>query len=440
MKELKCPKCGSYFKIDESDYIALLNQVKNEAYDKEIRTRIAELEEKYDERAEFKAKNLERIFSDKLNKKELTLSEKDKQIEVLKGEMEKLREIKDLEIKSFVNEKDMEISKLKSKLEEHHNEVEIALLKERRSMDEKLREKESELQNMRTHADISQKEARIRENALKEKYEVELRQKQEMIDYYKDMKIRMSTKMIGESLEIHCMNEFNRVRTSMYPFAYFEKDSEVIGGTKGDFIFRDYIDGIEYISIMFEMKNEADATAKKHKNEDFFAKLDKDRREKGCEYAILVSMLEADNEFYNDGIVDVSYRYPKMYVIRPQFFMPMISMLSKASAKSLVYKKELEIARQQNIDVTDFEEKLQKFKEGFSYNYELASKRFRTAIEEIDKSIDHLKKIKDALLSSENNLRLANDKADGLTIKKLTYNNPTMKSEFKKARENKNSD
>ena len=273
-----------------------------------------------------------------------------------------------------------------------------------------------------------------REVALKEDYERRLKQQQEQVDYYKDLKARMSTKMIGESLEIHCSTEFNRVRSSVYPNAYFEKDNDASRGTKGDFIFRDHIDGMEYISIMFEMKNEADTTATKHRNEDFLAKLDKDRREKGCEYAVLVSLLEPESELYNEGIVDVSYRYPKMFVVRPQFFMPIIALLTQASRNSVAYKKELEQVRQQSVDVHNFEEQLETFKDGFARNYRLASDRFRTAIDEIDKSIEHLQKIKEALVGSENNLRLANNKAERLTIRKLTYKNPTMKRMFDEAR------
>lgn len=264
-----------------------------------------------------------------------------------------------------------------------------------------------------------------------------LREKDATIEFYKDMKARLSTKMIGESLEQHCATEFNRVRGMAYPSAYFEKDNDVKEGSKGDFIFRDYADGVEYISIMFEMKNEVDTTATKHRNEDFFAKLDRDRRNKGCEYAVLVSLLEPDNDLYNDGIVDVSHCYEKMFVVRPQFFMPIIALLSQASKKSVVYKKELELARQQSIDVTQFEERLNAFREGFSRNYRLASDRFQTAIKEIDTSIVHLQKIKDALLGSENQLRLANDKADDLTIKKLTRGNQTMKEKFAEARKSR---
>lgn len=274
----------------------------------------------------------------------------------------------------------------------------------------------------------------LAQDKMKEEYEAKLKIAQEQVDYYKDMKLKMSTKMIGETLEAHCSNVFNGQMRPMFPNAYFEKDNDASGGSKGDFIFRDYEDGTEYISIMFEMKNEADTTATKHKNEDFFKKLDDDRRAKGCEYAVLVSLLEQDNELYNNGIVDVSYKYPKMYVIRPQFFMPIITLLVNASKKSLEYKKELAIAKSQSLDITNFEEKLLKFKKGFGDNYRLASEKFHKAIEEIDKSIAALEKTKAALLGSERNLRIANDKAEDLTIRSLTYKNPTMKALFDDAR------
>lgn len=268
----------------------------------------------------------------------------------------------------------------------------------------------------------------------KSQYEGELQQAQTQIDFYKDLKARMSTKMIGESLEVHCQTQFDQIRSTAFRNAYFEKDNDARTGSKGDFIFRDYSDdGVEYLSIMFEMKNEMETTATKHKNEDFFKELDKDRKEKGCEYAVLVSMLESDNELYNQGIVDVSHKYEKMYVIRPQFFIPLISLLKNASLNALQYKQELLAVREQNLDITHFEEDLATFKTGFARNYELASRKFKDAIDEIDKSIQHLQKIKDALTSSENNLRLANNKADDLTIKKLTKNNPTMRARFEEA-------
>ena len=299
---------------------------------------------------------------------------------------------------------------------------------------ELIHKKEKEIAELKTRIETDNSQALVREGNLKERYERELQQKQDMVNYYKDLKTRMSTKMVGETLEAHCNTLYNTTLRSVLPNAYFEKDNDVTSGTKGDFIFRDYDGETEYVSIMFEMKNEMEETATKHKNEDFFKKLDEDRNKKNCEFAVLVSLLEPDNELYNNGIVDVSHRYPKMYVIRPQFFIPLITLLVQTSKKSVEYQRQLQIAQSQHVDVTNFENKLLDFKERFGRNYELASKKFRTAIDEIDKSIDHLQKIKDALVGSENNLRLANNKAEELTIKKLTYNNPTMKAKFEEAR------
>lgn len=297
-----------------------------------------------------------------------------------------------------------------------------------------------EISEIKAQARLDKSEAEVRENGIKEQYGDKLKRSQELVDYYKDLKSRMSTKMVGETLEIHCSTEFN---TKLRPYllnSYFEKDNDASGGSKGDFVFRDYEDGTEYISIMFEMKNEMDKTTTKHRNEDFFKKLDADRKEKNCEYAVLVSLLEPESEYYNNGIVDVSYRYEKMYVVRPQFIVPLITLLVQAAKKSIEYQRQLVIAKSQSIDVTNFENVLLDFKDKFGRNYRLASEKFRKAIEEIDKSIDHLQKIKDALLGSANNLRLANDKVEDLTIKKLTRGNPTMKSKFDEARQKDSSD
>ena len=294
-----------------------------------------------------------------------------------------------------------------------------------------MQEKETAILELKNKIRLDSSQWELKEKSLHERHADEIRRKEEEITYYKDFKARQSTKMIGESLEQHCETEFNKLRATAFPNAYFEKDNDVKTGTKGDYIYREKSeDGVEFISIMFEMKNEMDTTATKHKNEDFFKKLDKDRTEKGCEYAVLVSMLEADNEYYNTGIVDVSYRYPKMYVVRPQFFIPIITLLRNAAQGSLKYRRELELVKNQNIDITHFEEDMNDFKEKFSRNFRIASDKFRTAIDEIDKTIDHLQKTKAALLSSENNLRLANNKAEDLTIKKLTRNNPTMAAKF----------
>lgn len=437
MNEIKCPNCGTIFKVSEAEYASIVSQVRNSEFNDELERRIAEREGQYkaeQKNAELKA---EQDFKDKLNAKELEVRVKNEEIGRLKSRLDRISNEKDLKFKDVLNEKNQAILKLTEQLKQSSLENEKAVLEERDRLQEQINEKNRQLVELQAKVKSEQDAAKLREKDIKEVYEQKLKDKQEQVDYYKDLKTRMSTKMVGETLEVHCSTEFNRVRASMYPRAYFDKDNDVKGGSKGDFIFRDYAeDGTEYISIMFEMKNEMDETATKHKNEDFFAKLDKDRTEKKCEYAVLVSLLEPDSELYNTGIVDVSYRYPKMYVVRPQFFMSLISILVQASAKSIDYKRQLVAARQQSIDVTNFEDQLNKFKEGFSRNYRLASEKFRAAIEEIDKSISHLQKIKDALIGSENNLRLANDKAEDLTIKKLTRNNPTMKAQFDAVRTN----
>ena len=376
MNEIKCPNCGKVFQIDESDYESIVRQIRNSEFEKELSSR------------------------------EIQYT-KDKESAVKLAEAH-LKE----ELSNSINKKDLEISELKSKLELAKSQNELEIQKAVADADKKISELE------------------IRSKETKESYENKLKDKDEQIAYYKDFKARQSTKMIGESLEQHCFNEFNKLRP-LFPNSYFDKDNDARTGSKGDFIFRDYDDDKnEIVSIMFEMKNEADETATKHKNEDFLKELDKDRREKNCEYAVLVSLLEADNEYYNEGIVDVSHLYPKMYVIRPQFFIPLITLIRNLSNKSLEYRKELEMVRNQNIDITHFEDNINAFKEGFGRNFKLASERFNKAIEEIDKTIDHLQKTKEALLSSENNLRLANNKAEDLTITKLTRNNPTMKEMF----------
>lgn len=384
--------------MDEADYASIANQIRNNEFNEELARRTAEQEKRFTIKQELE-----------LNKKEL-------------------------EFRKILEKKEQEISRLGTEVARNDSLRKMAVLETENSFREKLQAKDTEIAELKGKMTSEKDAAIIREKSLADKYNSQLKEKQELIDYYKDLKTRMSTKMVGETLEIHCSTEFNRMRMSMYPRAYFEKDNDIRGGTKGDFVFRDYDeDGTEYISIMFEMKNEMDGTAVKHKNEDFFAKLDKDRNEKGCEYAVLVSLLEPDSELYNAGIVDVSYRFPKMYVIRPQFFMPIISLLTQAAKNSLGYRKALAIAQKQSVDVTNFEEQLNDFKSKFANNYRLASEKFRKAIEEIDKTIDHLQKIKDALLGSENNLRLANNKAEELTIKRLTRNNPTMKAKFEEA-------
>ena len=381
MQEIKCPNCGEVFQVDETVYDKIVKQVRDREFDREL------------ERREELLASKNELEIEKLNAR-LSAASTEKKLAVNQANSEKERELA---------EKDILISKLKGEIASKDNEN------------------------------------KLKTQALKEQYEEKIKLKDEQIEYYRDFKAKQSTKMVGESLEQHCDYEFNKIRASAFPNAYFEKDNDARSGSKGDFIFRDMDEnGTEFISIMFEMKNETDTTSTKKKNEDFFKELDKDRREKNCEYAVLVSLLEIDNELYNTGIVDVSYKYPKMYVVRPQFFIPIITLLRNAAMNSLEYRQELETIRHQNIDISNFEEKMNLFKEGFSRNYRLASDKFQTAIDEIDKSISHLQKIKDALISSENNLRLANDKAEDLTIKKLTRGNPTMKALFDAQRKEKN--
>ena len=323
----------------------------------------------------------------------------------------------------------------KLKLSELKNELKLLESKKELEIEKAISEKEKKIDNLSNEIEIKNKEYELKEKNLKETYEQKLKDKEEQIAYYRDFKAKQSTKMIGESLEQHCNVEFNRLRP-LFKNAYFEKDNDSRSGSKGDFIFRDFDeDGNEIVSIMFEMKNEADQTSTKHKNEHFFKELDKDRKEKKCEYAVLVSLLESDNDYYNDGIVDVSHFYDKMYVIRPQFFIPLITLIRNLSSKSLEYRKELELVKNQNIDITNFEENINKFKEGFNRNYRLASERFKKAIDEIDKTIEHLLKTKEHLLKTDDNLRLANSKAEDLTIKKLTRNNETMTKLFEELKE-----
>ena len=434
MKELKCPQCGNQFSVDEADYALILNQVKNQEFEAELRLRLAELQKQSEIKQEAEAIKASQSFQAKLNDKELELSRKESEIQQLKSQLDSFNQAKQLELVAERNKANEKILQLQAEIKQNESNIRVAVLEEQTRAKDQLQAKENALIELRSQIDLKQQEAKIRETNIKEDYERQLKQKQELVDYYKDLKAKLSTKMIGESLEIHCSNEFNRVRTTMFPNAYFEKDNDASLGSKGDFIFRDFADGVEYISIMFEMKNEMDVTATKHKNEDFLAKLDKDRNEKKCEYAVLVSLLEPDNDFYNEGIVDMSYRYPKMFVVRPQFFMPLISLLSQASRKSIEYQKELILARQQSVDVTNFENKLNDFRDKFGKHYMRASEKFNKAIEEIDKTIKSLQKMKEDLLSSENYLRLANNDTEDLTIKRLTRGNPTMKQKFDEAR------
>ena len=434
MKELKCPKCGNVFLVDESDYATILSQVRNQEFESEIQLRLNDIQKQNKAQHETATLKITQDFQGKLTQKDIELSKKEGEIERLKSQLLDYDKTKRLELEAERLKSTQEIARLNAVIAQNKTDVKVAVLEEQNKAKDQIQAKENALLELRSQIEVKQKEATIRESNIKEDYERQLKQKQELVDYYKELKTKLSTKMIGESLEAHCSNEFNRVRTTMYPNAYFEKDNDASGGSKGDFIFRDSIDGVEYISIMFEMKNEMDTTATKHKNEDFFAKLDKDRNDKKCEYAVLVSLLEPESDFYNEGIVDVSYRYPKMFVVRPQFFMPIIALLSQASKKSVEYKKELILARQQSVDVTNFENKLNDFRDKFGTHYSRACDKFNKAIDEIDKTIKSLEKMKADLLSSENYLRLANNDTEELTIKRLTRGNPTMKQKFDEAR------
>lgn len=485
MAEIKCPNCNKVFKVDEGGYASILQQVRNQEFHNELKRREAELEErkegdiqlvklegeknlqselakkdqvyndtyqKYtkaynDQKAEIESlksqisnfeaeKNL--AVSEAKREANQSLSDKDMEIEKLRSQISNFEAEKNLAVSEAMqkssqalNDKEMELAKLKSQIGNFEAEKKLALSEVERQKEQELNAKNNELTKLQGELTNKANEYGLKERSLIDKYSTQLKEKDELINYYKDFKAKQSTKMIGESLEQHCYNEFNRYRVSMFPNAYFEKDNDASSGSKGDFIYREKsVDGTEFISIMFEMKNEADTTATKHKNEDFYKELDKDRREKNCEYAILVSLLEADNEYFNEGIVDVSYRYEKMYVIRPQFFIPMITLLRNAALSTVKYKQELEVIKNQQLDISHFEENMNAFKDAFGKNYDIASRKFTSAIDNIDKTIKYLEKVKADLTSSENNLRLANNKAQELTVKKLTKNAPSVKAMF----------
>ncbi|MFV0485500.1 MAG: DUF2130 domain-containing protein [Candidatus Saccharimonadales bacterium] len=399
MNEIKCPNCGKVFKVDESGFADIVKQVRDHEFDKELNERIKNAAELAEEKAKSSLKD--------------DIAKKDAEIAGLKNQAT-----------TDAGQKNEEITKLKAQLE-------VAATSQKLAVAEAVNIVEKERDVLAGELKTKDSEKKLLETSLKEQFATELKSKDEMIAYYKDMKAKLSTKMVGETLEQHCEIEFERLRATGFQNAEFGKDNDARSGSKGDYIYREFDEnGNEIISIMFEMKNEGDETATKKKNEDFLKELDKDRVEKKCEYAVLVSLLEAESELYNSGIVDKSHRHPKMYVIRPQFFIPIITILRNAAMNSLKYKSELALVRAQNIDITNFEENIEAFKDGFARNYDLASRKFKTAIDEIDKTIDHLQKTKDALLSSENNLRLANNKAEDLTIKRLTKGNPTMAAKF----------
>jgi len=417
MNEIICPHCKKAFKVDEAGFADILKQVRDHQFEEELKNRLDLADKDKESAVKLAEANIKNALQEQLNKKDKELAE--------------LKAKSDTELAKKLAQKETEIAEMKSKLQNAETEKKL-------EVSEAVKKIEKERDNLANELKTKELEKNNLENSLKQQFTTELLNKDAIIKYkddeiarVKDMKLKLSTKMLGETLEQHCEIEFNKLRATAFQNAYFEKDNDSSGGTKGDFIYKETDgEGNEIISIMFEMKNENDATATKKRNEDFFAKLDKDRKEKNCEYAILVSLLELENEFYNSGIVDVSHRFEKMYVIRPQYFIPIITLLRNAAMNSLKYKQELNLIRNQNVDITNFEEKINTFKEGFARNYELASRKFKTAIDEIDKTIDHLQKTKDALLSSDYNLRLANQKAEDLTIKKLTHGNPTMKAKF----------
>lgn len=427
MQEIKCPKCGEVFQVDETGYAAIVKQVRDKEFSKEIQAQEKRLTADKESAVQLAKAQTEKELLAEIADRDNKLAELSAKLSAEQNEKQHaVNEAivnKENELRAELSEKDTKIAELTAQLNAKETEKKLAVTEAVAQKDKEITQKEFELNTLK-----SENTAAIQ--GLKDNYEGQLRLKDEQIAQYKDFKARLSTKMIGESLERHCENEFNNLRALGFKEAYFDKDNDARTGSKGDYIYRDYVDGIEFISIMFEMKNEMDETATKHKNEDFLKELDKDRREKNCEYAVLVSMLETDSELYNSGIVDMSHRYPKMYVIRPQFFIPLITLLRNAALNAVEYKRELENVKNQNIDITNFEDQLFDFKSKFSNEYRLASERFQDAIDEIDKTIDHLQKIKKNLQVSEKHLKIANDKSDDLTVKKLTRGNPTMTAMF----------
>ena len=443
MQEIKCPKCGEIFQVDESGYAEIVRQGRDKEFRQELERRETELTEKKDSELRLVRAEQERVLESRLaeqkeaaSKRELEQKEESaererrlrEEAEKRERELREETEKREREQREAAEKSRQELTELRAELDRAQQAQELAVIRAMQDREKQLADSRAETDRLRAELELQAQQSKLNENTLIERQRNELRVRDEEIERLKDFKTRQSTKMVGESLEQHCLTQFNSVRMMSFPNAYFEKDNDARTGSKGDFIFRESADGVEFISIMFEMKNETDTTSTKHKNEDFFKELDKDRCEKKCEYAVLVSLLESDSELYNGGIVDVSYRYPKMFVIRPQFFIPLISLLRNAALSSLSYRRELSIIRDRECDLTNFEDNINTFKESFARNYRIASDRFKTAIEEIDKTILHLQKTKDALLSSENNLRIANNKADELSIKRLTRNAPTVRA------------
>jgi hypothetical protein len=428
MHDIICPHCGKAFKIDEAGYADILKQVRDSEFEQQLHERL-ELAERDKRNA------VELARTQVASELQRAAAEKDAQIQALKARLDAGEVERQLAVSQALSSVEKQRDALTSELEQARRDREAAeRLAEARLLNELQKTaatKDAEIQGLKARLEATNLAQQLAEKSLKDRYETQLKDRDDAIERLRDMKARLSTKMVGETLEQHCETEFNRIRATAFPRAYFEKDNDARTGSKGDYIFRDTDEaGTEIVSIMFEIKNESDRTATKNRNEDFLKELDKDRTEKGCEYAVLVSLLEPDSELYNTGIVDVFHRYPKMYVVRPQFFLPIITLLRNAAMNSLKFKSELALVKAQNIDITNFENELETFKAAFSKNYDLASRRFQTAIDEIDKSIDHLQKTKEALLGTDRNLRLANDKAQDVTIKRLTRGNPTMAAKF----------
>ena len=428
MNDIICPHCNKAFKIDETGYADIVKQVRDSEFDQQLHDRLALAEKE-------KLTAVELATAKAASALQKAAAEKDSEIQALQSQLKSGDDSKALAVSQAVSKLERERDALANQLAQAKREMqaasELSAAEQRLALNEAISKVEKERDGLKSGLDRAAMEKQVAEAALRDKYETQIKDRDDAIERLRDMKAKLSTKMVGETLEQHCETEFNRIRATAFPRAYFEKDNDSRTGSKGDYIFKDSNEeGTEIVSIMFEMKNEDDRTATKQKNEDFLKELDKDRIEKGCEYAVLVSLLEPESELYNTGIVDVFYRYPRMYVIRPQFFIPIITLLRNAALNALKYKSELALVRSQNIDITNFESQLEVFKTGFSRNYDLASRQFETAIDEIDKSISHMQKTKDALLKTANNLRLANDKAQDVTIKRLTKGNPTMADKF----------
>ena len=433
MKELKCPSCGTVFKVDEADYAVILSQVKNSEFEAEVDRRMQEISRSQKAAQELAAAKAQQNFQSQLSDKDKQLSAKDAEIERLKNQLQGAETQKKSELAVALAAKDQEIARLNSTISQNENNLKIAVLQEQQRAQQVVQQKEAEIIQLKADVELEKKEAQNHEAVLIKQHAEAIQAKQAEVDYYKDLKTKLSTKLVGETLEQHCYIEYEQYIRPYLPNAYFEKDNEAIDGTKGDFIFRDTEDGVEYLSIMFEMKNESDTTSTKHKNDDFLKKLDDDRRKKNCEFAVLVSLLEPDNDLYNNGIVNKSHLYPKMYVIRPQFFVSFINLMVQSSKKSVEYMKQLVQAQQKEIDITNFEDKIEKFKSSFLNHYRLANDRYTDAIADIDNTIKKLQDVKESLRLWDNYLRLAQKDTDDLTIRKLTYNNPTMKAKFKEA-------